>query len=94
MKKKELKRRLGLPEEAFIFYVKMGKIWMISENEYAYDKSLEDEILEKSTVFKYSFGDDFITDIKEFKNMVKYTSKVKVYTKKEIEEYMKNKGWK
>jgi len=85
MKKKDLKKRLGLSDENFLFYVDMGQIWKTDDRDnYDYDIIIEEQILEKSTVFKYYFHDDFYTNIKEFADFVKYTGKVKHYTKEEI----------
>jgi len=90
MNKKEVKKRLGLSDENFLFYVDMGKIRKTGRDEYEYDNKLTDQILEKSTVFKYYFDDDFYSSMKEFAEFVKYTSKIKHYTPEEIKKFEKN----
>lgn len=95
MTKNEIKKKYGLNQELFNFYLKMNIIQKIREDEFKVKEKLEHLIIEKSTVYKYYFSDSFMDDIKEFANSVKYNSKVKIYTKEEIEEYLKkrNKKW-
>jgi len=87
MKKRDIKKLLGLNDENFNFYVSMDKIWKTGNDEYDFREELRDQILEKSTVFKYYFDDDFVTSMKEFTNFVKYTGKIKRYTKEEIKAF-------
>lgn len=86
MTKKEIMKKLGISDESFGFYTKMGKIWKVGRNKFSYSKKLERQILEKSTVFKYSFNDGFIEDQREFLKSIKYTGKCKKFSKKEIKE--------
>lgn len=95
LKKKEVMKRLGISLESFDFYVQMKKITHIGRGKYIYDEDLEHQILEKSTVFKYSFSDSFIEDSREFLEQVKHTGKIKRFTKeeiKELEEKMRKEG--
>jgi len=87
MNKKEIKKKYGLSDENFVFYVEMGQILKVSNNEYKPIDGFDDQILEKSTVFRYFYEDDFNEIIKDFSNFVKYTSKVKKYTKEEIKAF-------
>lgn len=94
MTKAELKKALGLSDENFDFYVDMGMIKKAGRNNYTYTKVMDDMFLEKGTVFKYSFDDSYIEDMREFKKIVKHTGKVKQYTPEEIEEYKRKRGLK
>jgi hypothetical protein len=89
MTKKELQKKFGLSSENFNFYIQMKMIWKKKrkKNEWEYDNRLEYWVLEKSSVFKYCFNDNFREHMKQFRNVIKYTGPVKVYTKEEIAEY-------
>jgi len=89
MKKKDVKKKYGLSDENFSFYVSSGHIKKLDNEEFDVMEGFGDQILEKSTVFKYSYDDDFYKDIKEFSDFVKYTGKVKRYTPEEIKEFEK-----
>ena len=93
MDKKDIRKKLGLSSESFNFYVQMGKIWKLKnkKDEWDYDKKLEDQILEKNTVYKYYFNDGWKDSIKSFKQQIMHTGKVKVYSKEEIEKYQRKK---
>jgi len=84
MKKKEIKKQYGLNDENFNFYLKMGLIYQVTKNDYECKPRFEHMILEKSTVFKYHFEDDFFKDLKNFADIIKHTGKVKRFTKEEI----------
>lgn len=86
-RKKEIMKKLGISQESFDFYCDVGKIRHLGRGKYEYDKNMEDQILEKSTVFKYSYSDSFVEDTRDFLNQVKNTGKVKRFTKDEIKEY-------
>jgi len=95
IKKKDIMKKLGISQESFDFYLSMGKIRHLGRGKYEYDKEMEHQILEKSTVFKYHFSDNFIEDGNDFANQVRYTGKVKKYSKDEIkklEEQMRKEG--
>jgi len=77
MKKREVKKKYGLNDENFNFYFKMGLIKLASKNNYECDPRFDDMIIEKSTVFKYHFEDDFYKDLKNFTDIIKHTGKVK-----------------
>jgi len=93
MDKKIIRKKLGLSSETFNFYVKSGEIWVIKgkKDEWDYNRELENQILEKSTVYKYCYSDNWREHIKLFEQTVKHTGKVKVYTREEIEEYQRKK---
>ena len=88
-------KKLGISQEVFDFYVDMEKIRKVGRNKYEYDDNLEHQILDKGTVYKYSFNDNFLEDSREFIEQVKHTGKVRRFSKEEIkalEEKMKQEG--
>jgi len=89
MKKREFKKKYGLSDENFLFYVDMGMVKKVGRDKYEAKEGFDSKILEKSTVFKYYFEDAFGNDMREFANFVKYTGKVKRFTPEEIKEFEK-----
>jgi len=89
MNKNDIKKKYGLSAEVFNFYIRMDIIQKVGADAYKVNEKLEELIIEKSTIYKYHFSDNFVDDIKNFVKAVKYNSKVKIYSKEEIEAYKK-----
>jgi len=84
--KKIIKKRLGLNEETFSFYLEWGLIKKSSKKgKYLYALEMEhDMILERDTVYKYHFEDDFEEELRIFAETVKHTSKCQTWSKEEL----------
>lgn len=89
---KDIIKKLGLKKEAIKFYVKMGVITQNSDGSYEIDeRTIKETLFDRDSVFRFYIQDNFMEDIHNYANAVNNTGKVKHYSKKEIEEYIKNK---
>lgn len=86
LSKGEIKKKYGLSNETFNFYLSVGLIKESINDKILFlvDRKADSMHLEKSTVFKYCFEDGWIRDIKTFEENIKYNGKVKYYTEEEI----------
>lgn len=88
--KNEIRKRYGLSDENIDFYTQMGLIEEIKKDQYKVKKKIDSMTLDKKTVFKYCFEDNWIDDIKDFAKSVQYGGKVKRYSKEEIDKMNKD----
>ena len=87
--KKEIRKKYGLRLETFKFYLKVGAINKLGSDNYELTKKFYSLILDKDSVFRFSFVDSWKDDLIDFQKFINKTGKVKIYTKKEIEKYEK-----
>lgn len=84
--KKEIKKILGLSDENFDFYSSSDWIVKAGKSSFRYWLKMHNMILERGTVFKYCFEDSFIDEFKEFVEIVKHKSPVKILKPSDISE--------
>lgn len=84
--KNDIKKKYGLSDENIEFYTQMGLMEEIKKGQYKVKKKIDSMLLDKKTVFKYCFEDNWLDEIKDFAKSVQYGGKVKRYSKEEIDE--------
>jgi len=84
---KELKERFNLKKEALKFYINIGTIVKKENDVYEYD---DKDILETNSVFKFYVESDLFDNLHHYARSLNLNSKVRIYTKEEINEI--NKG--
>lgn len=96
--KKEIKKEFDISDENFDFYHHMEVIVKLKDDpkgKFRHKMKMYDMLLERGTVFKYSFEDHFQEELREFVNTVKHTGKVHFLkpsdiSQEDLERYQKN----
>lgn len=86
---KEFRSKYSIKKETLKFLHQMEVVIVIEDNVYFNKREFEQSMYDKGTIFRYTFSDSWKEDLDFYKKMTQNTSKVKYYSKKEIEELNK-----